>query len=305
MNQTILKNKNNIGIVVTYRCNQNCSYCFEVNKNQDISSDVINNIRNQVDNTNKNIIYIWGGEPFLVIDRCNEIADKFDKCKLFISTNGTIFNKDIQDFLIKNKNRLTLQISLDGVPNGERPLEQKTIDNLLKFKNIIDFNIQATITPNRIDTLIEDFIFLKQYSYKIRHKLLDDASIYSENDLQKFLNKWSELQKLYNKKEYYLQLFHYTIKDIKSYFCSAGINEITYNVDGTIYPCLTSANQKIHALHNNNDLNSWKSRIKLKSMDEIYCSYADCFFCPINRKNDIDKKYSNFARKFIEINERN
>lgn len=302
-----LKSKKNIGIVITHDCNQQCSYCFETKQKRVITKEVIDKISEKIENKKDNTIYLWGGEPFLQIELCNYIGEKFDKCNLFLSTNGTIFNGEINDFIEKNKKRLTLQISLDGLPNGERPLEQITIENLDKFKSLINFNIQATITSKRIRTLIEDFFFLKEHSFNIRHKLLDNPEIYTEEDLLLFLQEWKELKRIYRSMNYkhYLQMFHYVIKKVKKHFCSAGITEITFDIDGKVYPCLTAANKKIIELKNDKDFENWFNFNKLSSISDVFCSYADCFNCILNKDRKESEQLTNFAKELIKINEGN
>lgn len=130
----------NITFVVTEDCNLRCSYCYQPNKthrvmSKEVARDSVDFILNSEkingyysqDSSPGVILDFIGGEPLLEIDLINYIVEYF-KFKAFemdspwatnymvsISTNGILYkDKRVQDFLKRNKGRVSLGISIDG-----------------------------------------------------------------------------------------------------------------------------------------------------------------------------------------------
>jgi MoaA/NifB/PqqE/SkfB family radical SAM enzyme len=98
----------------------------------------------------------YGGEPFLIqlyIDIWEYLADNNPGCCIYITTNGTVFNKRIENILRKLKN-VELIVSLDGI--SKSTLEkirvnanyETVMSNLFKFKEILESHgKRLTISP--------------------------------------------------------------------------------------------------------------------------------------------------------------
>ena len=126
---------------VTDDCNLQCSYCYQIHKGHhkmpfEIAKQFIdllleNSIKvNQYIDTRASqgvVINYIGGEPFLEIDLIEQITNYFFKrvietdhpwqynWRIGISSNGVLyFNKKVQDFLLKWKNHISFNISIDG-----------------------------------------------------------------------------------------------------------------------------------------------------------------------------------------------
>jgi len=130
--KTKIKDLKQLSLEITHDCNLKCKYCVyggnylyeRVNSKKYMDFDVAkksilyiyNTIKDRVDKTFN--IGFYGGEPLLNFEIIKKIV-QFSK-KLFknwflefqITTNGTIFNKEIIEFLVLN-DFFTL-ISLDG-----------------------------------------------------------------------------------------------------------------------------------------------------------------------------------------------
>jgi organic radical activating enzyme len=79
------------------------------------------------------IVRLQGGEPFLIDDylRIIEYLGENNKnCKIYIQTNGTIFNKRVEKILANNQ--IHLSISMDS-------LNQRTLESIRKNINFIHF----------------------------------------------------------------------------------------------------------------------------------------------------------------------
>lgn len=178
-------------LMLTDRCNLNCSYCFINNnmptnyqyKNMDwkVAKEAIdmfffNLIKNSVDYDNSiKTIFFYGGEPFLnfkLIKKsveyiesyyCKEIDNMGDYFRFSTITNGTFINKDIAKFLSQHKN-IAIGVSLDGeksihdkkrvYKNGMGSFD-KAIEGclLLKEEGCENISISCTIDDHNIEEL--------------------------------------------------------------------------------------------------------------------------------------------------------
>ncbi len=137
-------------VAPTLKCNFNCVYCFEKNKNMltennDIENDIFNFIVKEAELKHfKTIIVSWfGGEPLLKFKlilslsrRIKEYATK-NKIEFYskIVTNGSFFTKDKILSLISNGNLRHAQITLDGdveIYCKQKGVESGVFDLVLK-----------------------------------------------------------------------------------------------------------------------------------------------------------------------------
>jgi uncharacterized protein len=124
-----------ITFIVTKDCQLVCKYCYLVGKNAtermpwEIAKQAIDYILDREDEFQEEGV-VWdfiGGEPFLEIDLIDQISD-YIKTELFrrnhhwfnffrfnFSTNGINYDsKKVQKFIEKNKNHLSIGITIDG-----------------------------------------------------------------------------------------------------------------------------------------------------------------------------------------------
>lgn len=107
-------------INTTNDCNLNCLYCYQKEKgNEHLDLNQIDLIINEIKGFSDQEIHInfFGGEPlinFPVIEKIVQELSKLRTKKIIYSmtTNLTILNKKIIDFIIKNNFRIS--VSIDG-----------------------------------------------------------------------------------------------------------------------------------------------------------------------------------------------
>ena len=126
---------------VTDDCNLKCTYCYQINKGHhtmsiEVAQKFIDLLLENDENTKQYIdtracdgivLDFIGGEPFLEINLIDQIMEYFIKrCietdhpwqynwRMSMSSNGTLyFNPDVQKFLNKWKDHISLNISIDG-----------------------------------------------------------------------------------------------------------------------------------------------------------------------------------------------
>lgn len=136
-------------IHVTKQCNMSCTYCYEKDRISTYTWDEIKELCLNIIKTNKKgtnySIEFLGGEPCLAFNYIKNAVKLFkendsEHCKGFvITTNGTILNNDIANFL-NNNPEVLFSISLDGTPEANN---HRVMNNHKESYNIITYNIKC------------------------------------------------------------------------------------------------------------------------------------------------------------------
>jgi uncharacterized protein len=152
-------------IQTTLNCNFRCVYCYEDHKNEkltdEVSTKIINLVKDKCKKARKLKIAWFGGEPMLEFHRIVKLTEKFkeicseNNCEYEanMTSNGYLFNDEnismLNDLGIKN-----IQITLDGTKHyhdKKRPLLngegtfKKVIDNFIK---LLEKNINLNLRIN-------------------------------------------------------------------------------------------------------------------------------------------------------------
>lgn len=124
-----------ITFIVTKDCQLACKYCYLVSKNSkermsfEIARQAVDYILEHEQEMPEGSV-VWdfiGGEPFLEIDLIDQLCDYikkqmyiknhhwFNSYRFSFSTNGINYGSEkVQDFISKNKNHLSIGITIDG-----------------------------------------------------------------------------------------------------------------------------------------------------------------------------------------------
>lgn len=161
---------------LTKKCNMACMYCYERDKTSTYSWEEIETLIRSIvanNNGNKYSVEFLGGEPcleyeyiFKAVRLFNEL-DKEHVAYFIITTNGTIVNKYIIDFLLTNPN-VIFSISLDGTKdanylrifkNNSNNTYDKIIFNMkmLKLANIplVQLSVHMVTLPFNVKYLYD------------------------------------------------------------------------------------------------------------------------------------------------------
>ena len=272
-------------VLITNRCNFNCSYCYERLEgieDKDMPWETMQRLIDmmvaQYDPTKHANPYadmdinFFGGEPFFnwpVMKRAFEYVEEIRikkgiRFSLTILTNGSVWNKEIHEYLSKQKvkmgNRLKLQVSIDGCEeshNANRPLAdggdsfQIVAGNIKKYRNIIqDIQIRETLVPSRVNKFYDDYVALSELADIVQMTPIIEGDWLSvlpqaKEQLEKIYALYFE--QLKSSPDKFLSLLNGTIiktnspgacgigHDFKG--CHAGQQLIGVTVEGDIYPC--------------------------------------------------------------------
>lgn len=169
------------GLFITTKCNLNCKYCYVNKFSKEMDFETAKNAVNLIADSPSSLkeIHFFGGEPLLryqFIKQVVEYAEKINNFKFKITTNGTLFDEDIFDFL-KQKD-FEVIVSLDG-PQKTNDFSRKHISTVSFFDKIvhslntlkdkkIKTSISMTIHPSNAKSLYDDFSYLNEkFDFKI------------------------------------------------------------------------------------------------------------------------------------------
>ena len=164
---------NKICISTNSTCNLNCIYCYERNKKNrefdvyEAFCVVDEQLKIKTELGTK--IKLHGGEPFLVFDKIRQLCEQLwaneypEYYHFHLTTNGTLVHGEIQDWLYKNKERITVKLSLDGCKVSSdinRPQSYERIDIPFFVKTWPDLAVNMTITPATLPYMAENILFM-------------------------------------------------------------------------------------------------------------------------------------------------
>ena len=200
-------------------------------------------------------IDFMGGEPLMNFTLIKEIVEWLEKGAInvpwvcFASTNATLINDDIKDWLKKHKKYMILGISYDGtskMQSQNRGTDNYEID-LDFFHNLWpEQTFQMTISKETLPFLAEGVLSVQRKGYEINASLaqginwtMEDAKLYRE---QLCLLKEAYLKDVklrpFNRLTRYVDVFNLAPTERRQiHGCGSGLNMVTYDVDGKKYGC--------------------------------------------------------------------
>ena len=246
-------------IILTNQCNLHCKYCYVRRENiRSIPVDVAKNaISNMIiEHPSTEWMYdlcFMGGEPLVEFARIKEISewvwDTYPDIDIQISapTNGTLLNKNICEWLEKNRTRFSLGLSYDGAySQDDNRSSSAAMINARYFKELWpDQPFKMTISEANIECLSKNIIELQEQGYRLAVNVACGETEWSAENIVEFGHQMLLLA------QYYVdhpeiepvdllnmnlcQVFSYRDQMIRR--CGIGFNYDTIDVDGSQYPC--------------------------------------------------------------------
>lgn len=256
-----MKKIREINLVITHKCNLNCIYCYEVNKDGgEMSIETAKGIITHYLSTktcDELAINLFGGEPLLRFPFIKELCE-WTWCQswpqeymYYADTNGVNLTDEVKSWASKNRNRFIMLLSLDGTPqthNRNRSNSYDLIDLDFFIQNWPKHGVKMTISNQYLETLAEDVIFLHSKGFKIKGSNIAEGIVIKDFD-----RKYEVIKKQYFKiVEWYLahpevevaQLFDLNLSICESHkkerikYCGCGTDATkVIDIDGKEYPC--------------------------------------------------------------------
>ena len=212
-----------ITLEINRKCNLRCNYCYITEKNDEEMSwetaknsveFAINKIKDM--NHTKRVIRIdfLGGEPLLSFDLIRRVVEysrkrgEKEKVKFnyALTTNGTIFDKELLDFFVENK--FSLKISLDGNPDindmdrktitgaGSYYLVEKNLQYIKEYERRTDKLVQVSsvLTHNNYKSYYSTLkFFVEQLGVKYIDLGFNSNEIWGESEIRKITKIFEEI----------------------------------------------------------------------------------------------------------------
>lgn len=315
--------------LVTEKCNMSCKYCFErdFHKNhpcEDMSyltaTKGVNWLYQNALNEEKKKsvgILLFGGEPLMRPDVCAKIFDQALIRKketgidfnVNLITNGTLFNKDIEYFLLKYSSlnpHFSCQISLDGVqeahdmyrvyPNGKGSFE-KIVSSLKNFQYIFKdkLTLHGCVNKKTLPFLYESYeYFYKELGSRRIWFMPVHTEDWNEEDVSIYDEQLSQIYEHIIKHKAYdvfapiNRCLSHNRTSQPNRTCGVGNTFVSFTASGDIYPCHNiyfndpKKTQYLGSLYNNMfDLEKMKpyAEYSTKTMGCSDCENTECYRC--------------------------
>jgi uncharacterized protein len=274
-------------LAITQRCDLACDYCY-IGKNDSVmllstATKIIDFIFENAQRDEKIDIGFFGGEPLIEFSLIKEITDiiqthrSFDpnRVTLSVTTNGTIFSREIAEFLIEKN--IVLCISCDGPPfvqnvfrhfpdgSGSSNIVEKNIKEALKIFPFIPVN--AVYSRENLQFLPDVVDYLASLGVININLNPNISSHWTKKEADMIPQIYSNIGKKYmdfyrQGKPRYINLIDSKIAVILRggyrplERCRMGNGEFAFGPSGNIYPCerfIGSDDGKTHCLGNIND----------------------------------------------------
>ena len=252
-------NSKQITLVLTEQCNLNCVYCYENNKSTkkmefETAQRILQHELTDHHKYDLVLLDLFGGEPFLNFDLMRSIVEYVDllnipNIKYKTTTNGTLIHGDKQKWLIANREKFQIGLSLDGKKETHNLNRSNSFDKIdLKFflTYFPDSPIKMTISPQRLKHLFEDVVYCHDLGFKVNCNLAVGQNWGKDDSIRELEEQLMLLA------DYYLN--HHNISPcsllnesivqiglelpkVTTKWCGVGTHMHTYDVDGNCYPC--------------------------------------------------------------------
>ena len=247
-----------VGLLMTYRCNLNCKYCYiHTKRKRDMTLEKAQSILEPFLLKNDGLLNIafMGGETLLAIDVIQPLVEWVEQGKwnrryrFFGSTNGTLLNDKTKEWLTRHRHSLTLGLSYDGLPSAQTNNRcSKDIDIDFFLKTWPKQTIQMTINTETVDKMADGVIYLLNKGVKVHPNVAferDEWTMEKIAEYGKQLNRLIYFYNTYNDKPLITQFIHNLNEyatNIDTFIeqkeiCGAGHGFQVFDIDGHSYPC--------------------------------------------------------------------
>lgn len=250
-------------LMITHACNLNCSYCYESHKQNaympvELAKEIISkeaSFIKESDKFDEIQVDFMGGEPLMNFTLIKEIVEWLEGGGIdvpwicFASTNGTLIDHDMKEWLKQHKQYMVLGASYDGtskMQSKNRGTDRYDIDLDFFHELWPAQTFQMTISKETLPFLADGVLSVQHKGYEINAALaqgvnwsIEDAKLYRK---QLCLLKDAYLKDLQlkplNRLIRYVDVFNLAPTERRQiHGCGSGLNMVTYDIDGKKYGC--------------------------------------------------------------------
>lgn len=248
-----------VGLLMTYRCNLDCKYCYIKNKrNKDMSLSKAKAILEPFlldENSGWLDIMFVGAETLMAFDIIKPLVEwaasrPFKREYRFCgSTNGTLLTDEQKDWFSEHRNKVILGLSYDGLPSTqEKNRGNRNIDLGFFIKTWPKQPIQMTIDSDSVGNMAEGVIYLLEKGAVVHPNVAFEEKEWTDESIAEYANQLNLLVDYYNSHEN-VPIISQFVHNLKEYadaidkpknqrqMCGAGHGYQVFDVDGRTYPC--------------------------------------------------------------------
>lgn len=260
------KRRRSCTLMITRRCNLNCTYCYEDYKCNDTTFDMTFETAKRLlvkefafvlssSDFDEIEIDFMGGEPFMNFPLIKDVVEWLD-CEpppvpyiCFATTNGTLVSQN-KEWLLKHRNQLVLGGSVDGteemqIANRGCGSKQIPIDLFLELYPFQGFHM--TVSRSSLCSLASGVLSLQRRGCVVEVALaqgepwtLEDAEEY-ERQLDKLATAYlttDRMLKPINLLSRFLGGINGVPSEVRQKkYCGTGTHMVAYDYDGRSYGC--------------------------------------------------------------------
>lgn len=250
------------GLIVTYSCNLNCTYCYERNKSDrymtfETAREILLPLLKKYAEPLQ--VMLMGGEPLMAFPMIKQLVEwVFENknqwhrdCFFFGSTNGTLLDEEMKKWFYLHRDHVILALSFDGLPEAQdtnRCCSARFVDLDFFQQNWPNQKVQMTINEDTVDQMADGVIFLLEKGFQVNPSVAYEDHEWDEKAVLAYLNQMLIL------KDYYLThlsapliyQFRHPLKEyakelknptVQRQQCGAGCGFVMFDVDKKTYPC--------------------------------------------------------------------
>ena len=331
-NDTI--NKSHIVILLSEKCNLNCSYCYsqegrsKIVLKQEYIKAIVDNGISSTSEGKLEVTFLGGGDPTYTWELLvwsvkyikQRAAEKNISTRIGIATNMTLLNEDRVQFI--KDNNIIVSASYDILPDIQDSQRKFACSNSSTF-SVVDKNIKllmehgviprirSTITELNVQRMSEMIEFVAENYPRIEHVHLEHVSSSNKADTyyEDFIENYFEARDIAIRKN--IKLSNSIIKStqyIRNVFCSG---EFCITPVGDIVSChrISNRNDKFYNFVNygcvddeitinNTKLKKVKKQIYSipEKCDTCFAKYHCAGGCPYNRYTLSENDFSKYCK---------
>lgn len=247
-----------VGLLMTYRCNLHCTYCYIHNKkDNNMSLERAKEILAPLLNSGNGLLDItfMGGETILAMNVIRPLTEWIESHKwvrrfrLFGATNGTLLTEELKKWFEKRCDYFTLALSFDGLPSTQQINRgSNCIDLDFFIKTWPNQPIQMTINNASVSKMAEGVMYLLKKGAIVHPNVAFEEYEWTLRDINEYGKQLDILAEYYSNHTEFPVIIQFE-HDIISYannldnhypqleVCGAGNGFKVYDVDGKVYPC--------------------------------------------------------------------
>ena len=247
-----------VGLLMTYRCNLNCRYCYVHKKrSKDMTLEMAQKIIEPFLNKDDGIVDItfMGGETLMAINVIKPLVEWVEnkswsrRYRFFGATNGTLLDENLKEWLWKHRKTFTLALSYEGLPSVQNNNRGNNNVDLDFFINTWPHQpIQMTINAESVDKMAEGVIYLLEKGALVHPNVAFEKEDWPESKITEYGRQLNKLIAYYISHED-IPLISQFVHNLNEYadcienpkpqleVCGAGNGFQVFDTDGQSYPC--------------------------------------------------------------------